>query len=154
MAASVCTAPGIEKPLGASISRPSAEMMPVVTVPERPNGLPIAIAASPGRSEFEDASFSGLAPPSTLSGSISSTARSLEGSLPTSLASIGSPFSPKRTVNASAFSTTWSLVTMWPAVSTTKPEPDAARPPPSPLKPSWPSPPRADTKTTLPETCA
>ena len=45
MAASVCTAPGILKPLGASISRPSAEMMPVVTVPERPNGLPMAIAA-------------------------------------------------------------------------------------------------------------
>src|SRR4051794_14799723 len=154
IAASVCTAPGIEKPLGASISRPRAETMPVVTVPERPNGEPMAIVASPGRSELEDASCSGFVPPSTFLGSIESTARSLEGSLPISLAVIGSPFSPKRTVKRSAFSTTWSLVTMWPAVSTTKPEPDAARPPPWPLNWSWPSPPRAETKTTLPETRA
>ena len=152
MAASVCTAPGIENPLGASISRLSAEMMPVVTVPERPNGLPMAIAASPGSSEFEEASLSGLTPPLTAFGSIERTARSLDGSLPTSLAGIGSPSSPKRTVNLSASSTTWSLVTMWPAVSMTKPEPEAALPPPCPLKASLPSPPRAETKTTLPET--
>ena len=126
--------------------------MPVVTVPERPNGLPMAIAASPGRSELEDASLSGCVPPSTFLGSIESTARSLEGSLPISFASIGWPFSPKRTVKRSASSTTWSLVTMWPAVSMTKPEPEAALPPPLPLNWSWPLPPRAETKTTLPET--
>src|SRR4051794_26727273 len=154
MAASVCTAPGIEKPLGASISRPSAETMPVVTVPERPNGEPIAIAASPGRSELEEASCSGLVSLDSCLGSMASTARSLEGSLPTSLAGIGSPFSPKRTVNLSASSTTWSLVTMWPSVSITKPEPEAAFPPPWPLNWSWPLPPRAETKTTLPETRA
>ena len=45
IAASVCTAPGILKPFGESISRPSAETTPVVTVPERPNGEPMAIAA-------------------------------------------------------------------------------------------------------------
>src|SRR4051812_17211980 len=154
MAASVWTAPGIEKPLGASISRPRADTMPVVTVPERPKGEPMAIAASPGRSDLDEAIESGLVPPSTLPGSIESTARSLEGSLPISLAGIGSPFSPKRTVNLSASSTTWSFVTMWPSVSITKPEPEAAFPPPWPLNWSWPLPPRADTKTTLPETRA
>src|SRR3954464_9490436 len=152
MAASVCTAPGMEKPLGASISRPSAETMPVVTVPSRPNGLPMAIAASPGRRVFEVSSCSGVRPPLTLEGSIESTAMSLEGSLPTSLAGIGSSFSPKRTVKRLASSTTWSLVTMWPAVSTTKPEPEAALPPPWPLQRRAPSPPPADTQTTLRET--
>ena len=48
IAASVCTAPEIEKPLGAVIVRPSAETMPLVTVPSSPNGLPMAIAGSPG----------------------------------------------------------------------------------------------------------
>ena len=90
----------------------------------------MAIAASPGRSELEDASFSAFGPSGTLLGSILSTARSLEGSLPTSLAGIGSPFSPKRMVKRSASSTTWSLVTMWPEESMTKPEPEAALPPP------------------------
>src|SRR3954447_11098027 len=154
MAASVCTAPGIEKPLGASISRPGAERRRGVTVRERPTGEPMAIAASPGRSELEEASCSGLVSLDSCFGSMASTARSLEGSLPTSLAGIGSPFSPKRTVNLSASSTTWSLVTMWPSVSITKPEPEAAFPPPWPLNCSWPLPPRADTKTTLPETRA
>ena len=60
IAASVWTAPGMVKPLGESISRSSAETMPVVTVPESPNGLPIAIATSPGRSSAEEASSSGL----------------------------------------------------------------------------------------------
>ena len=44
IAASVWIASAIGKPLGASIVRPSAETMPVVTVPSRPNGEPIAIA--------------------------------------------------------------------------------------------------------------
>jgi hypothetical protein len=52
IAASVCTTPEILKPFGESISRLSAEMMPLVTVPERPNGLPIAIAAWPGRAPW------------------------------------------------------------------------------------------------------
>ena len=47
IAASVCTAPEIWKPLGAVIVRPSAEMTPVVRDPCRPNGEPIAIAGSP-----------------------------------------------------------------------------------------------------------
>jgi hypothetical protein len=53
IAASVCTTPEILKPFGESISRLSAEMIPLVTVPERPNGLPMAIAAWPGRRPFD-----------------------------------------------------------------------------------------------------
>ena len=56
-------------------------MMPVVTVPERPNGLPMAIAASPGRRSPEEASSSGLVSAGTFFGSTSSTARSVEASL-------------------------------------------------------------------------
>ena len=48
IAASVCSTPEMVKPLGDSMSRLSAEMMPLVTVPWRPNGLPMAIAGWPG----------------------------------------------------------------------------------------------------------
>ena len=71
--------------------------MPLVTVPWRPNGLPIAIAGWPGSICLESASCSGLTPPSTLDGSIFRTAMSVDGSVPTTSASIGSPFSVKRT---------------------------------------------------------
>ncbi len=37
----------IEKPLGASISRPRADTMPVVTVRWNPSGFPIATTGSP-----------------------------------------------------------------------------------------------------------
>ena len=125
MAASVWMMPEIVKPLGAWISRPSADTMPLVTVPWSPNGLPMAIAGSPGTRSLESASWSGLTPPSTLLASTSSSAMSVEGSTPTTLAAIGSPSSVKRTETLRAPSTTWSLVTMWPSVSTTKPEPEA-----------------------------
>ena len=59
IAASVCTAPEIEKPFGAWIVRPSADTMPLVTVPSSPNGLPIAIAGSPGWRSSEAPSSSG-----------------------------------------------------------------------------------------------
>ena len=120
----------MSKPFGAVILRSSAEMIPVVTVPERPNGLPIAIATSPGRSWAEEASSSGFVSAGTLSGSTSSTARSLDASLPTSFAGSASPPSPKRTVNWLPPSTTWSLVTTWPWASIRKPEP-------LPLLPFW-----------------
>ena len=47
---------------------------------------------------------------------------------------------------ASRPATTWSLVTMWPSSSITKPEPEAARPPPG--NGSWPRPELAWTNTT------
>ena len=68
MAASVWIAPEIEKPLGALIVRPSAETMPLVTVPASPNGLPMAIAGSPGRRSSEAPSSSGCSSPPTSSG--------------------------------------------------------------------------------------
>jgi hypothetical protein len=55
---------------------------------------------------------------------------SVEASLPISLASSASPFSPSRTVNVVEPSTTCSFVTMWPWASRRKPEP---LPPPLPL---------------------
>ena len=76
IAASVCTAPEIWKPLGAVIVRPSAEMTPVVRDPCRPNGEPIAIAGSPTLISEDDPSASGFRPPSTSCGSTFSTARS------------------------------------------------------------------------------
>ena len=130
IAASVCSTPEMSKPFGALISRSSAETIPVVTLPDSPNGLPIAIATSPGRSCEEEASSSGLVSAGTLSGSTSSTARSVDASLPTSFAGSASPPSPKRTVNSLPPSTTWSFVTTWPWPSIRKPEP-------LPLLPFW-----------------
>ena len=98
IAASVWRTPEIGKPLGDWISRSSAEMMPVVTVPERPNGLPMAIASSPGRSWLEEASWSGCVSAGILEASTWRTARSVDGSLPISLAGSSEPFSPKRTL--------------------------------------------------------
>ncbi len=40
------------------MSRSRAERMPTVTVPPRPNGLPIAITQSPTRSAVESPNFS------------------------------------------------------------------------------------------------
>ena len=80
--------------------------------------------ARPGAGRLESASSSGLTPPSTLLSSTSSTAMSVDGSVPTTFASTGSPFSEKRTETSVAPSTTWSLVTIVPSVPTTKPEPE------------------------------
>src|SRR3954454_15008530 len=130
IAASVWIALAIGKPLGDWIVRPRAETTPTVTVPASPNGEPMAIAWSPGASEFESPSASGFRPPLTLPGSILSTARSDDGSLPTSCARIGVWSEPTRTEKLLKPSTTWSLVTMWPWLSKTKPEPEAACAPP------------------------
>ena len=105
-------------------------MMPVVTVPSRPNGEPIAIAWSPGSSVVESPSSSGFRPPLTAPGSTFRTARSLDGSWPIRRAGIGSGSPPITTWNWFEPSTTWSLVTMWPSLSRTKPEP-------VPVWPAW-----------------
>ncbi len=67
-----------------SIERFSALMMPLVTVPARPSGAPIAIAVSPTLSLSESANSSGVRPEASVS---LMTARSLSGSVPTSSAS-------------------------------------------------------------------
>ena len=87
--------------------RPSAETMPEVTVWPKPKGLPIASTMSPTRSVSEE--------PKVVAGrsvaSTCSTARSVSGSLPTTLASSFLP-SESDTSISSAASTTWLLVRM------------------------------------------
>ncbi len=102
--ASVCSTLSIVKPLGAVIWRCSAEITPVVSVRSRSNGLPIAYTGSPTWTALESPSVSGCSVRPSVE--MCSTARSLEGSLPTTLASTDLPFS-KLTVTLTAFSTTW-----------------------------------------------
>src|ERR1043166_2607748 len=98
--------------------RPRAETTPVVTVPERPNGLPTAITVSPIiRSDDVPIDAAGRPFASTRR-----TATSLSGSTPTSLALCCEP-SWKLTVILDAPYTTWLLVTMVPSLDQTKPEP-------------------------------
>ena len=85
--------------------RPSALTMPQVTVWPTPNGLPIASTTSPTCSASEL--------PSVMTGSLSSaifsTARSVSGSVPITLARASRP-SLSCTSISSAPSTTWLLV--------------------------------------------
>ena len=134
MAASVWITSAMLKLLGASMVRCTAETMPVVTVRVKPNGLPMAIVGAPTLASDESPSgrtFMSL----TSLGSILSTARSEDTSVPMTLASTNVlVFSSKLTETFLAPSTTWALVTMWPWRSTTKPEPVAVPLPPS----GWP----------------
>lgn len=87
--------------------RPSAETMPLVTVWPTPKGLPMASTWSPTWSSSEL--------PSTIAGSLSisilSTARSVSGSVPITLARVWR-LSLRVTSISSAPSTTWLLVRM------------------------------------------
>src|SRR5215467_13095005 len=120
------------------MSRAVAEMMPDVTVPPRPKGLPIASTQSPTLALAEspqDAAASGAF------GSTFRSARSLTASRPmTSACNVVS--SDKVTVICSALVITWLFVTMSPEGSMTNPEPrDATRdsgglgPPGAPFSP-------------------
>ncbi len=102
------------------MSRPRAEMMPAVTVPPRPNGLPIATTQSPMREESESPKDTAV---SVWPSPTDRTARSVLGSVPTTSAS-SSVSSWRVTVISSAPSMTWLLVTTMPAsASRMKPEP-------------------------------
>jgi hypothetical protein len=114
IAASVWIESLIVNSLGARISRWSALTIPLVTVSSSPNGLPIAIAASPTWTRLESETVSGWSTESGASTLI--TARSVDGSVPTTFALYVSPFQ-KRTETEVAPSTTWSFVTMWPSLS-------------------------------------
>ena len=83
--ASVWIESEIENPPGESIERSSALTMPLVTVPGRPNGLPIAMTASPTSTLSESPSAIGWRIEDGASTLI--TARSVELSLSTSVAS-------------------------------------------------------------------
>ena len=114
IAASVWIASSIAKPLGALISRLRALTMPAVTVCSSPKGLPIATTVSPTSIEPESASSIGWS--SEAGASTSSTARSVDGSVPTTVASYVFPFQ-KVTWAVSAPSTTCWFVSTWPASS-------------------------------------
>ena len=103
------------------MSRLRAEMMPTVTVPPRPNGLPIAITQSPMRILSESPNLTAFS--FFLVGSTLSTAMSVLVSVPTSSAVSFEP-SEKFTSISSASAITWLLVTTMPfSASSTKPEP-------------------------------
>src|SRR6516225_8520030 len=106
------------------MSRAVAEIMPEVTVPPRPNGLPIASTQSPTLVLVESPQ---IAAGSGAFGSTLSSARSVTASRPmTSACNVVS--SDNVTVICSALAITWLLVTTIPEGSMMKPEPsDAAR---------------------------
>src|SRR5262245_22308053 len=102
------------------LARPTALMMPIVTVWPMPNGSPIASTRSPIRLFVESAnSIAGSCLASTRS-----TATSLGGSVPTTVAASSRPsLSETRMVSASAI--TWLLVRMMPSLPTMTPLPSA-----------------------------
>ena len=91
------------------MSRCLAEMMPTVTEPPRPNGLPIAITQSPTLSLVEPPNGTEA---SGFFGVTLSSARSVLVSLPITLSTLSLVPSWKLTVISSAPSITWLLVTM------------------------------------------
>src|SRR4051794_28501162 len=102
--------------------RPSALTTPVVTVPDRPNGLPIATTPSPTFTFEESANVSGWSLLDDTDTRI--TAMSLDASAPTTRAEALLP-SANCTWIEPPPETTWSLVTMSPRLSTTNPDPSA-----------------------------
>src|SRR5579864_5286326 len=104
------------------MSRAVAEMMPDVTVPPSPNGLPIANTQSPTRTLFESPQ---AAAGSGFLVSILSSARSVTGSRPTTWA-FSAVLSDSVTVICCAFAMTWLFVTMSPEGSTMNPDPSEA----------------------------
>ena len=94
---------------------PMPETMPSVAVRSRPKGLPIAIATSPTRTLRESASRSGFTPFGASCRSRCYTARSLDGSVPSTVRRRSSCVSgPKRTSTWSLAPTTWAFVTSVP----------------------------------------
>src|SRR5580765_1864562 len=94
--------------------------IPVVTVPARPSGLPMAMTGSPTLSASESPTATGVRPDG---GEVRrTTARSVEGSVPRMVPLSDRP-SVSVTVTAVAPSTTWLLVRMLPALSRMTPEP-------------------------------
>src|SRR5258706_122096 len=103
------------------MSRALAEMMPTVTLPPRPNGLPIAITQSP---TFEFSDDPNLTDVRGFLGVTLSRARSVLGSFPITLSTFSREPLLKLMMISSAPSITWVLVTIRPSLpSTTNPEP-------------------------------
>src|SRR5918995_5816635 len=104
------------------MGRPRPLTIPVVTLIPTFKGLPMAMTGSPTPTESESPSVSGFSVSFGASTCISAT--SVEGSCPTTSASLRTS-SANLTEIASAPSTTCWLVTMCPASSTTNPDPPA-----------------------------
>ena len=103
-----------------STCRPLALTWPKVTLYSRSKGAPMAMANSPTFTESESANFTGIRP-----GTFSvtwMTARSDSGSRPRTSAFTSRP-SLKTTKMASASSTTWLLVRIYPSSRITIPDP-------------------------------
>src|SRR6266851_3621517 len=96
-------------------------MIPAVTVPPRPNGLPIASTQSPTRALLESPQ---LAAGNGVLASTLSNARSVTASRPMTCA-CSAVSSARVTVICSALAITWLLVTINPDGSMTNPEPSA-----------------------------
>jgi len=114
IAASVWIPSSIANRFGEVISRWSALTIPDVTVSCSPNGEPIATTPSPTCSAPESPSVSGWR--IELGASIFTTARSVDGSVPTTVALYVAPPS-NLTEMPVAPATTWSFVITWPFVS-------------------------------------
>ena len=104
------------------MSRAVAEMMPAVTEPPSPNGLPIASTQSPTRACAESPQFAAGSGPFALT---FSKARSVTASRPM-ICACNVVSSENVTVTCSALAITWLFVTMRPAGSIIKPEPSEA----------------------------
>src|SRR5215212_1454430 len=102
------------------MGRPIPLTIPVVTLIPTFKGLPMAITGSPTPTESESPSVSGSS--ASRGASTCMRATSVEGSCPTTSASLRTP-SENLTEMSSAPSTTCWLVTMCPASSTTNPDP-------------------------------
>ena len=114
-------------PSGFGISRPTALIIPIVTVKPSPSGLPIAIAQSPIAIISESPSTAACRPTLfvTLSRAISTIA-----SIPTSSAAMWDPLISVISI-ASASATTWALVNIysipWYVIITPEPTERASR---------------------------
>src|SRR5580765_2422947 len=122
-------------------------MIPAVTVPPSPNGLPIASTQSPTRALLESPQ---LAAGSGDFGSTLSSARSVTESRPMTCA-CNAVSSDRVTVICSALAITWLLVTINPDGSMTNPEPsEAIRGPGAPGAPFSPKKSRNTSSSVLP----
>src|SRR5215218_4056594 len=104
------------------MGRPRPLTIPVVTLIPTFKGLPMAMTGSPTPIEFESPSVSGFSAFCGASTCISAT--SVEGSCPTTSASLRTPSANLAEISSAPSTTCW-LVTMCPASSITNPDPPA-----------------------------
>src|SRR5918997_4642586 len=104
------------------MGRPMPLTIPVVTLIPTFKGLPMAMTGSPTTREFESPSVSGFSAFRGASTLMSAT--SVEGSCPTTSASLRTPSANLTEISFAPSTTCW-LVTICPASSTTNPEPPA-----------------------------